>query len=99
MGEPSGAQAETAQPIPFRCEPDEGFLRWLAASGGSIALSTYQAGILAFFGWNGRQITVLLRRFEKCMGLDVVSDRMVLATRRNLMLFGNSRALAPNFRK
>src|SRR5690348_8460627 len=91
--------ADTPQAIPFLCEPDAGFTRWLAASGGSVALSTYQAGILALFGWNGRQISVLLRRFEKCMGLDVGGDRLVLATRRHLMLFGNTRALAPNFRK
>ncbi|HEX4300856.1 MAG TPA: TIGR03032 family protein [Gammaproteobacteria bacterium] len=98
MGKPTEAQAETGL-IPFRCEPDEGFIRWLSSSGGSIVLSTYQAGILAFFGWNGHQVTVLLRRFEKCMGLDVAGDRLALATRRDLMVFGNSRALAPNFRK
>jgi uncharacterized protein (TIGR03032 family) len=91
--------ANAGQAIPFICEPDEGFLGWLAASGGSIALSTYQAGILAFFGWNGRQITVLLRRFERSMGLDVAGEQMLVATRRNLVLFGNARALAPNFRK
>lgn len=91
--------AAPPQPIPFLCEPDRGFTEWLARSGGSIALSTYQAGILALFGWNGRQVSVLLRRFEKCMGLDLAHDRLALATRRSLMLFGNSRALAPNFRK
>ena len=99
MGKPDSATPEGQQVIPFLCEPDDGFIRWLAESGGSIALSTYQAGILALFGWNGRQITVLLRRFERCMGLDAADDQLALATRRSLMLFGNSRALAPNFRK
>lgn len=94
---------EEQQPAPdpggFDCRPDRGFLEWLAASGGTLAVSTYQAGVLMLLGWNGRQLSVLLRRYDKVMGLDVEDSRLLLATRHGLSLHANAPALAPHYLK
>lgn len=76
---------------------DPGFAAWLAASGGSLAISTYQAGRLFMVGWNGQQVSFLPRAFDRPMGLDVAGDRLALATRHAIWLFANSRPLAPNY--
>lgn len=85
--------------IPFEAHPDPGFNHWLAQSRSTLAVSTYQAGMLAFFSWNGAAVSVLLRRFEKVMGLDWDGTRLVLATRHALLVYANSRALAHRFRE
>lgn len=100
MTDNTRSKAETAQQaIPFECQPDSGFMEWLARSGGSLAVSTYQAGKLLLLGWNGNQISLLLRHFDKPMGLDANTERMVLATRNALLAFGNAPALAPHYRE
>lgn len=38
----------------------EGFCDWLARAGGSLLVSTYQAGKVAMIGWDGRQVTLSL---------------------------------------
>ena len=81
----------------LRCQADAGFAQWMAACGGSLAISTYQAGRLFMVGWNGRQVSFLPRAFDRPMGLDVDGERMVLATRNAIWLFANSRALAPHY--
>ena len=49
-------------------------------AGGSIVLTTYQAGKVGMIGWDGRQVTLLFRDFPKPMGLDFDGPRMLLAT-------------------
>jgi uncharacterized protein (TIGR03032 family) len=89
-----------SQGIPFEARPDQGFIDWLVnRSGGALAFTTYQAGVLALFSWTGKQVSVFLRRFPKVMGLDADADRLLLATRNDLMVFGNSKVLANNFRE
>jgi len=85
--------------MPFECQPDAGFIEWMAHSGGSLAITTYQAGKLLMVGWNGQQISLLLRDFDKAMGLDVDGDRLLLATRYAVGLYANASALAPNYRE
>lgn len=96
---PLAGKSGVADTIPFRCKPDQGFLQWLVDSGGSLAISTYQAGMLVLLGWNGQQMSVLLRRYEKVMGLDVADNRLLLATRYGLSIFANAAALAPHYRE
>jgi len=86
-----------AAPETLKCSVDVGFAEWLAASGGSLAISTYQAGRLFMVGWNGRQVSFLPRAFDRPMGLDVSGHRMALATRNSLFLFANSAPLAPGY--
>jgi uncharacterized protein (TIGR03032 family) len=89
--------AEPAAAVTLQCQVDPGFAEWLATSGGSLAVSTYQAGRLFMVGWNGRQVSFLPRTFDRPMGLDVSGDRMALATRNAVWLLANSRPLAPNY--
>lgn len=72
----------------------DGFCQWLAASGGSLVVSTYQAGKVAIIGWDGRQVTQLLRQFDKPLGLAVAGRRMALATRHDVMLLADAPVLA-----
>ena len=79
---------------PITFQADQGFQSWLAQSGGSLAISTYQAGKVAMVGWNGRQVTLLLRQFTKPMGLALEGDRLALATKHQVVLFANVQNLA-----
>lgn len=93
----SAATAAGTATETLRCSVDPGFAEWLAGSGGSLAISTYQAGRLFMVGWNGRQVSFLPRAFDRPMGLDVSGRRMALATRHSLFLFANASALAPGY--
>lgn len=82
---------------PIACSPNAGFVQWLAASGGSIAVSTYQAGKLLLIGWDGRQLTLLMRNYDKPMGIDVADSRLVIATRNNVTVHANDPLLAHDY--
>lgn len=100
MAELAVSEQPTRSPDePLACTVDAGFAEWLAASGGSVAISTYQAGKLLLVGWNGRQVSFLPRHFDKPMGLDVAGDRLVLASRHAVWQFGNSGSLATHYRE
>lgn len=81
----------------MNCRLHSGFAEWLATSGGSVLATTYQAGALIATGWNGRQNTLLMRRFDKPMGLDVSGNHMVLATRNDVLLLQNDPLLARTY--
>ncbi|MEH2328408.1 DUF4915 domain-containing protein [Nostoc sp.] len=81
----------------IQCDADRGFISWLSQAGGSVAITTYQAGKLALVGWNGQQITMLLRQFSKPMGLAVNGSRLALATHHEVCLLANAPALAYEF--
>src|SRR5262245_4094710 len=82
---------------PVACEVSPEFAAWIANCGGSLAITTYQAGKVVLVGWDGRQVTVLLRHFDKPMGLTASGNRMALATRHELALFANAPLLAPDY--
>ncbi|MHB1033895.1 MAG: TIGR03032 family protein [Pirellulales bacterium] len=73
------------------------FDSWLAQSGGSLAITTYQAGKVAMVGWDGRRPTLLMRHFEKPLGLAVDGDRLALATRHEVLFFANASLLAHDY--
>lgn len=79
------------------CTANEGFIRWLAESGGSIVTSTYQSGKLAIISWDGQQLSLLMRDFEKPLGVAVAGNRMALATKHEVTLFANAPLLAPDY--
>ena len=60
-------------------------------------VSTYQAGKVAMIGWDGRQVTLLMRQFDKPLGLAVQRSRIVLATRNDVTVFANSPLLAHHY--
>lgn len=80
-------------PEPFALSASRGFTDWLAASGGSIAFTTYQAGKLFLIGLkeDGR-LSVFERTFPRCMGLSVSSDArtLFLATLYQIFRFDNA---------
>ena len=51
------------------CSASSGFQDWLAQADGSLVVSTYQAGKVAMIGWDGRQVCLLMREFDKPLGL------------------------------
>lgn len=48
-------------------------------------------------GWNGQQVTLLLRQFLKPMGLAVQNQRLALATQHEVWLFANAPQLARDY--
>lgn len=79
------------------CDIQGDFAGWLAQSGGSLVVTTYQAGKVVVAGWDGRQVSVLLRHFDKPMGLCAAGGRMALATRNEVTLFADAPLLAPDY--
>jgi len=84
-------------PVRIECDASAEFLQWLAGAGGSLIVSTYQAGKVALIGWDGLQIRLLMREFDKPLGLAVDGDRVALATRYQVWLFANASLLAPTY--
>lgn len=85
---------ETTEPIRVECTATAGFEAWLAQSGGSLAVSTYQAGKVAMIGYAAGQVTLLMRQFDKPLGLAADGNRLALATRYDLVLLANDALLA-----
>ena len=81
----------------IECRVDAGFCEWLRQTPGSIAVSTYQAGKVAFIGWDGQQPDLLMREFDKPMGLWINSSEMILATRNEVTFFANAPLLVHDF--
>jgi hypothetical protein len=90
-GPPSGAPAGPLGEV-IRCDLAGDFAAWMARAGGSIVLTTYQAGKVVLVGWDGARVTLLPRQFERPMGLDVQGGRLLLATRRHLHILADSPA-------
>ena len=78
----------------LRCDVAGDFPNWLANTNGSLAITTYQAGKVVMVGWDGRQVTVLPRDFDRPMGLAVDGPRLALATRHQVLLLANASDLA-----
>jgi uncharacterized protein (TIGR03032 family) len=97
MGDAQPTASPSGPPETVRCSISPSFPDWLSAAGGSIALTTYQAGKVGMIGWDGRQVTFLFRDFPKPMGLDVDGPRLLLATRHHLIELGNDPLLAHDF--
>jgi uncharacterized protein (TIGR03032 family) len=83
--------------VQIHCDASEAFRDWIARSGGSVAMTTYQAGKVAIVGWDGRQTTLLMREFDKPLGMAVRDNRIVLATRNDVWFFANARLLAHDY--
>lgn len=88
---------EIELPATIQCGVSEGFANWLSECGGSLAISTYQAGKLALVSWDGRQISLLLRDFDKPLGLAGHGPRLALATRHDVTVFADAPILARDY--
>ncbi len=81
----------------IQCSISDSFQNWMSQAGGSIIVTTYQAGKVAMIGWDGRQVTMLMRQFDKPMGMAVSGGKMALATRNDVVLLSDSKLLAPDY--
>lgn len=81
----------------IECSISSSFAEWMSQAGGTLAITTYQAGKVAFIGWDGQQVTLLMRDFDKPLGLATQPGRMALATRHEVVLFANAPLLAPDY--
>lgn len=97
LSNPSLNLANSESQSAIACQADRGFQIWLAQSGGSLAISTYQGGKVAMVGWNGQQVTLLLRQFTKPMGLALQGNRLALATKHEVLLFANAQNLSYHY--
>jgi hypothetical protein len=48
-------------------------------------------------GWNGAQVHVTMRDFERPMGVAIEGDRLAIATAEDLIVFSNARLLAREY--
>jgi uncharacterized protein (TIGR03032 family) len=76
------------------CSADETFANWMSQLHGSLAVTTYQANRVALLGWNGQQVSLLMREFDKPMGMAVDRGRILLATRHEVLLLADAPLLA-----
>ena len=84
--------------FPFSCSFSPDLPELLVKLNCSIAITTYQAGKLVFISpLDENRLTMLPRSFSKPMGFEVESDRMILATSDEVLLFENSRDLAVHY--
>ena len=97
MGSPTVPPPREGVSDSIRCDISESFPAWLSQAGGSIVLTTYQAGKVGMIGWDGRQVTLLFRDFPKPMGLDLDGPRMLLATHHQVIELANAPLLAYEF--
>lgn len=89
-GQPPGAGQAKDQPR-LELSSSRGFESWLAASGVSIAFTTYQAGKLFLLGAqpSGR-LSVYERTFERCMGLHATDRTLWMSSIYQLWRFENA---------
>jgi len=81
---PALPQLVAANPIELRPRGD--FVDWLSGSGGTLAVTTYNSGKLAFFSAKDGRLGASYWRFPRPMGLAVHSGRLAVASRDHICL-------------
>ena len=87
-----GNENSVARAEAFVLTSSRGFPEWLAATGGSLAFTTYQAGKIFFLGVKpDGGLSVFERTFPRAMGLAVGADgrSLALATHYQIHRFDN----------
>ncbi|HEY6461994.1 MAG TPA: TIGR03032 family protein [Polyangiaceae bacterium] len=74
---------------------DAGFGGWVERCGGTVVVSTYQAGKLVLVGHDAGRPTVNMRDLHAPMGLAIDGDRMAVALRESVIVLGDDPAVAP----
>ncbi len=83
---------------PFTCSFTPQLSELLFKLNCSIAISTYQAGKLIFISpVDAERITQLPRDFAKPMGFEISGDKLILATKDEIVCFENSKELATHY--
>ncbi len=84
--------------VPFSCSSSPKLPELLSKLKCSVAISTYQAGKIIFISAeNNTRLTMLARNFINPMGFEIKEDKMVLATKDEIVFFENSKTLAAHY--
>src|SRR6266550_901871 len=83
------------QAVAFHYTQTESFVALLQQLGASLLVSTYQANKLLVARANGSGLSMLVRTFERPMGLAVDARRLTIGTRNQVWLLRNAPDLAP----
>ncbi|HHG83331.1 MAG TPA: TIGR03032 family protein [Bacteroidetes bacterium] len=85
-------------PAPFSLSYSPNLPELLSQLGCSLAISTYQAGKVIFISPKGADSLIQLpRNFNKAMGIGLENDKMVVATKDQVIVFRNSPDLAQHY--
>ncbi len=79
---------------PFRYQHTVSFAELLEELGATLLVTTYQAGKLAAFRASGGKLTLLLRTFDRAMGVAVSRRELAIATRYQIWFLPNEPSLA-----
>ncbi len=71
----------------LRCRAHGELATWLAASGGSLAITTYTSGKLVLVSSVDGKIRYRQRHFPRPMGIAIQKDRLAIATRTKILQF------------
>jgi uncharacterized protein (TIGR03032 family) len=95
--EPGPATPEAAAPsaVPFHYTQTESFVALLQQLGASLLVSTYQANKLLVARAAGNGLSMLVRTFERPMGLAVDAQRLMIGTHNQIWLLRNAPDIAP----
>lgn len=94
----NNAHTDNSTLAPFSCSFSPQLPELLLKLNCSIAISTYQAGKLVLISpADENRLTQLPRTFIKPMGFEVDGDRMVIATKDEILFFENSKELAEHY--
>ena len=96
MNEPTGtANAAPASPAPFQVTTTGEFATIIGALGKTLAIASYNSGLLLLASAAPGGIALLSRAFDKPMSIAARGPGLVVATRNDLIHFAASRSLAP----
>src|SRR5262245_54816165 len=84
-----------ATAVPLRFTQTDGFVALLHELGATLLVTTYQAGQLLALRADGNGLSLLVRTFDKPMGVAVDGRRLALGTRDRLWVFRDAPDLAP----
>src|SRR5688572_27892616 len=98
--EPAAAPRAPAAPagpaaVEFRYTQTDGFPALLRQLGASLLVTTYQANKLLVARAAGAGVSMLVRTFDRPMGLAVDRGRLALGTRDGVWHFRNAPDIAP----
>src|SRR6476619_186744 len=94
---PGPATPEAAAPtaVPFHYTQTESFVALLRELGASLLVTTYQANKLLVVRAAGGGLSMLVRTFERPMGLAVDARRLMIGTRDRIWSLRNAPDIAP----
>src|SRR5262249_40159195 len=89
------AASEAPPPVAFHYAQTEGFVDLLRRLDASLLVSTYQANKLLVARVAGAGLSLLVRTFDRPMGLAVDGGRLALGTRNAVWFLRNAPDIAP----